>query len=800
MRIAGSTSPAGKGRYLERRWRGYDPRASLSFERRRISAAAGRFLLKVIGMNARRLYPVMLLLAIGCQQAGMGADILASPADDTGTPAETDLNRQLKINRDALLKGSSEQIRIDAATVMLFSESPLARKVLLDALKQSENSAARVAICKALSQTRTIQEPIKRKADFIQPLLDVLSTEEDFDRAKLAAEAMLIFEYEQLAKQLEEIVSDTSLPAKARLNVIYALKLQPDMSAIFQLMKLLDDPDTEVSAGVEKALQSLGMPIGKDAITRRQIINEIKLKGREAFLRDWVVRQEARIRDLEEESDFWQRQYLGALGEIYYGLEDDPKGKFLAERLSDADPIVRLWALAKVSEWRKSTKPNLPIDLLGPILVSLISDGNRDVRLETAKLLSLMGELNSAQQLLSQLKVEQDDEVRMELFVALGGACYYAFIPNSPIKIPREIRRETLEWAAEYLSAQEAEKAQKGAEVMRKLLEQDGLASTEVSKYLGLLSNRYDQEKGNTDGTLRGELLRAMAGLCTQSVYKLESARFFEPLFKEALNDETDAVREAAVDGLIYIDNTAALKTLRKSLVDYSSIRIRERLISLAGEVGGKEDLGWLSERISSSATSDPAWQVMLKIFKRSEIEVLAEWIDKSNSPTPNEGTLSDEQKLSLLEAAEPKATDRENLLKDIREKLAQLYTKRGEFEQAAKYLGLLRQGAEAEKENEAILADLVNVYLRWPKVELATRLVANCLLEKDLEPENVIVRSIDRFLAEQAGGADPEAVLQAFGENTPQNRPKWRQQLRTWSEHFGQGRSSEPKEATDQP
>ena len=92
----------------------------------------------------------------------------------------------------------------------------------------------------------------------------------------------------------------------------------------------------------------------------------------------------------------------------------------------------------------------LPAEL-GPVLVNLISEPDRDIRLNTAKLLSLMGELNSAEKLLEQHKAEQDDEVRTEEFVALGVACSYAFLPNSGIKIPVVIKKQTLELACEYL-------------------------------------------------------------------------------------------------------------------------------------------------------------------------------------------------------------------------------------------------------------------------------------------------------------------------------------------------------------
>ena len=69
---------------------------------------------------------------------------------------------------------------------MLFNEDPLARKILLDALKQSENVPARVAVCRALSQALAEQKAIDDKEDFILPLFDILKT--DFDEsAKFAA-------------------------------------------------------------------------------------------------------------------------------------------------------------------------------------------------------------------------------------------------------------------------------------------------------------------------------------------------------------------------------------------------------------------------------------------------------------------------------------------------------------------------------------------------------------------------------------------------------------------------------------
>jgi HEAT repeat protein len=750
-------------------------------------------------MRTKWLYLPMLFLIIGCQQSSIGQDKPASEANEASVQADT----ELKIYKSTLFEGKTEQIRIDAAAVMLFREEPAARKILLDALKQMENSDARAAVCKALSQTRSTGKPLKKKKDFVQPLLDILTMEENSVAAKLAAEATLVFEYDQISEQLEKIVTDISLPARARLNAIYALELHPDMRVAVKLIMLLDDPEKQVVSAADKSLYSLGIQAGKDAETHKQTIAELQRQGPEAFLRNLLIRQETRMRGMTIELNLWQGLYLAALSKIYDGISDETdKGKLLIEHLGNSEAVVKLWALERAYQWRVRPGARLPVEIR-PILIDLISDQNRDVRLKTAKLLSLIGEANSAQPLLAQLEIEQDDEVRTELLVALGGACYYASLPDSSIKIPPETRQQTLEWAVKYLFEQEPKKAQKGAEVMKKLLEQDGSASADVDKYLGLLTERYNQQKNNkTDGALSGELLNAMAGLCAQtSACRTKAAKLFGPLFEESLSDSTNLVREAAVDGLLYIDKTRALNRLRKDFITDPSIVVRKKLISLAGEVGGKEDLIWLAEKTGSNAESELAWQAMLKIFGGSDAATLSEWMDKCGSEN-DQIKLSDEQKVSFLEVAEQKATaeNKPEMIRDVRWRLARLHSKKGEFERAASYLGKLYETAPNAREKETILPALLDVYLRWPNLQLAAKLVENCLLEKDLGSDNAIVQSIDNYISNPLAGADPNTVLETLAQiKTPKSRPMWRQRLEMWTNLFGKTKDvNEPEKGSN--
>jgi len=754
----------------------------------------GSGFLKVIRMSTKRLYLIILVLAIGCQQAGISMNKLVFAANAAnGASAKAKPDEQWDINKNALLEGPSEEIRLKAATFMLDSENPVARKILLDALKDAKNSAARIAVCKAFIKARLSKKEIKNKDDFIQPLLGVFATEVAAE-AQLAAEAMLIFEYDKIGQSLEDITTDGSKPDKMRINAINALKLRPDMGATISLIRLVDDPKKTVSDEAEKALRSLGIPVGENYWIREQNIRELQGKGRDEFLRDWLIRQETQMRDLRLELKSWQDKYLSALDQLYDNISDDTaKGKFLEKRLGSSEARIKLWALDKVYKWQfASGRPKLPA-ALEPILLSLISDPDKDVRLKTAGLIVLR-RMNSVQPLLAQLESEPDDQVKIELLDALGEACSRA-LSVTPVKISPEIRKQAMELAAKYLSEEDSGKSRKGAEVLRKLLEPNGLKQDELEEYLGLLVKRYNQQKEKPDGALCGELLSAMAGLCTQgSAAKAIAAKLFEPLFIEALSDDTDFVRETAVDGLIYIDKAGALKRLRKYVNDPSEI-LRKKLIDVAGDVGGKEDLVWLEEKIGSNSESGPAWQAMLKIFDGSDSATLKEWMDKLTSQA-SQTKLSEQQKIAFLKKAEAKAAGETKMLETVRKKLAELYYKTDQFERAAEYLDRLYKAAPTARGKDAILSKLLDAYLRCSKVELAAELVGKYLVKKDLSPDSIILGSINNYLRKPSG-ADPNVVLKALsGVKLSVARPKWQQWLKSWTERLGKSKEAKkPKE-----
>jgi HEAT repeat protein len=706
--------------------------------------------------------------------------------DSNEASSEVKVDDQLQINKNALLQDPNEQIRIKAATVMLHSDNPVAREILINALKEAKNKAARSAVCKALIQTIPLNGTVKNKSDFIIPLLDLLGTE-DAEEARLVAETTLVFNYEDIGSTLEEIAKDPTKPLNTRINAINTLKLRSgsDIKAVIMLINLVDDPEKEVAAEAEKALQSLGMEVGKDPETRKKYIEDIKQRGQVAFLRDQLVRQNTRIRQMREEINTWQKRYISVLDRLFDTIPiEKAKCDFLSEHLNSPDAEVKKWALDEIIKWRQGTNPNLP-DELGVILINLISDKNRDIRLKTAELLALWVKLNSAKPLLNQLSLEQDGQVKTALLVALGEACYYA-LPNPPEKISPEImdiRKQTLEWAAQFLSEVDVKRAQTGAQVMKKLLKRDGLSANELDKYLLLLVNRFEKQKQEPSGTLRGELVSAMAGLCAQdSVCKVRAGELFAPIFKEALRDEVNFVRETAVDGLIYIDKTSALNTLR-DVVNDPSIILRKKIIALADEVGSREDLNWLVEKIGVNSESEPAWQAMRNIFRGSYADVFDEWVDKLTSQS-SKINLTNEQKINFLKIAESKVAN-ENKQK-IRKRLATLYYNTGQYEQSAEYLRQLYETTQTSDEKDEILPDLIYSYLRTSKDIEATKLLAYYLAERDIDPNNAITQVLDDFFSNSPSNYDLKKTLDMFSTiKPPQQRPIWKQWLHGWADRL---------------
>jgi hypothetical protein len=76
----------------------------------------------------------------------------------------------------------------------------------------------------------------------------------------------------------------------------------------------------------------------------------------------------------------------------------------------------------------------------------------------------------------------------------------------------------------------------------------------------------------------------------------------------------------------------------------------------------------------------------------------------------------------------------------------------------------------------------LFDVYLQAQNVKNAIDLIHNYLLDKDLDPNDLMIESLNNFMIEPPEGADPNNLLLELEQlDIPQARPKWTAQKEYW-------------------
>jgi HEAT repeat protein len=697
----------------------------------------------------------------------------------------------LRIFKETLLRGASDQSRVDSAIELLHRGDKYAWEILLQALVSEDNAPARRAVCRGLIKSKAWGDIERSKQDFLEPLLGILVDYEGED-AKLAAEALNIFEYSEIGARLRQLVGSEGLDRRVRLNVIEALKLWSDKEAISELIGLVDDSDEEVAAAAEKALQeTFGIPEDTNKEDLKSIVRDLQRKRPIEIIRDLMTVQRERLaaqreqmRRLEAQRDQWQKLYLAALDREYQGLADDVvRGKMLVEKLSGEFSAVKLWALGKISGYAGDTPEGLREKL-----IALVSDNDAKVRLETARILSKMSALDPAAKLLEQLKVEQDGEAAPAIFEALGEACFFAFSPGSPVTVSVEVRDQTLEFAGRYVVDTDSSRANKGAEVIRKLLVLGGVEESAASGYLELVASRYSQAKSN-DAVLAGELLNVMARLCAPGSGSRDLAvSLFGEFFNESLAAaDNTSLREAAVRGLINVDKTKALKLLKEGkFADDNSAVIRKLLIDLAGQIGSPGEIEWLAGKLKVNGNGGSAWQAILAILTRQDSALVAEWADKLAQTEPGSDRVRE-----LLELAEKKAEAQKDdvFLSAIRMKLVELYGQRNDYVRVIEYSSKLLSGQFGPGVKEKVELTLLTAYMKTADFTKAGELIsARLTAKKDLSSDDASVGRIESYLtSEEVGVEAKKALLDVLVATRQQGLdcPKWAEQVKLWQKNF---------------
>ncbi|MCX5637105.1 MAG: hypothetical protein NTX52_05355, partial [Planctomycetota bacterium] len=419
-------------------------------------------------------------------------------------------------------------------------------------------------------------------------------------------------------------------------------------------------------------------------------------------------------------------------------------------------------------------------------LLGLVSDIDREVRLKTAQILAKMSAMDPAEKLIGQFRAEKDPEVRLAIFEALGEACFFAFSPGSPIKLSGDIRSETLDLAGKYLVEVDVQKAQKGAEVIRKLLELNGMEKEQTQKYLELLHRRYEQSISET-GVLRAALLQVMARLCSQtSNCRVSAAKLYIGAFTEGLDAaDNNAVRESAVSGLVNVDKVEALRLFReRRLYEDGSTAIRRAVMDLVAQNGGTEDIEWLAGRLNLNGDAELVWQTMRQVLSRQGAVLIADWANRLAGTEPNS-----ERVRELLDIAEKKAQaeQKADVVLSVRQKLLELYVQKGDYTKVEAYCRLLLKDPAIGEDGERIGLLLLEACLHLGDWNGVRQLAAKRLeTVGDLGADDPMVVKIEAYLFQPNTETDAKTQLLSAIAGIKVNdtqKPKWAAKVKMWHE-----------------
>ena len=683
---------------------------------------------------------------------------------------------QLRVFREAVMQGATEEGRIDAAVGLLLRDDPARRDALVEILKASDNSQAQQAVCKALIKSRGLGQEIVSREDFLEPLMQVLSVSAP-EQAVLAAEALLLFDFKDIEKGLNEIIQGPQADPKSQINAVYALQIRSEPKALRKLIELSGDSDVVVAKAAENALwEAFGIRIG----TSRDELLKWKQKNPDDIRRERIRLQARKLREIQAERDLWQKLYLLSLDKQYDIADELARAQMTLEKLGSDLAAVRIWALGKATQLQATDQ-----EALREKLLSLLSDKLRDVRFQTAKVLNNLSTLNPAQKLLESLKQENDPEVALAMFEALGEACYFAFSPGSEIQLSSDIKDEVMKIASEYLVEEETERAREGAEVIGKILELNNLSEESVGYYLDIIYQRY-LKAVEEDPILRADLLSMMANLCVQGSPKLQASKKFEASFITAMRIvDSPSLRVAAAKGMASIDQVKALSLAKQNQLMFDeNPAVRQALIELAGTTGGTEDLGWLLEMMNINGQADQVWQAAKSICQRQKCAFLLEWV-----PNLEKNGSRGDYVREILELAEQKAAA-ENATESLivaQEKIIRWFVDRGAWGQAVLYLDKIQFSIQGNSFGENTVAEILLIYLFSSDLEKISQLIENKLVKEDFSESSLILEKLNSFFNDEAVSQDSKrSIFGIIAAINVENRPIWQGFKGKWSSLHG--------------
>lgn len=505
---------------------------------------------------------------------------------------------------------ADQETRDSAGRRLLSIGSAQARDVILFALKDPGNTGGRLAAARAVAESLP---PDPRFIDALFVLLDAGQRREIVDAAVVA---LGNFKTEADVSSRLILMSGAGSPDPVRISAVRTLGHLAEKTGAKRLVELTEDPNPQVAFAAVESLQTMtSLELSNPTDWSHWWAGQAD-RAPEAFRTSLLA---ARASLLEQEKRVRDDAMLELRRSIESAIASAPNGQLgevLNGFLSSPRESIRVVAIGQA--YQLATTGDLPA-LSRTIVRSMLSDPNREIRLQAARTISRVNDVDAFDPITQQIAVESDPAVKVELATALGVIGNIEAVP---------LLRQQLDAPSEAV-------VQAAANSLAKL--GPGLAAKDpgaAAELAGRLQHMLDGlPKGQAAARQREALIAALVPLAQKSM---------APTFAQLLTAdprEPDSIRRLAAAGLGVIGDPNTADLLADVMGDTlaSSPVVRLEAINSLGRVASAFSVyaDALYRRMDPKFESDAeirqaAWGVITKLFESASRDQLAGWPDRS--------------------------------------------------------------------------------------------------------------------------------------------------------------------------
>jgi HEAT repeat protein len=733
-------------------------------------------------VGLKRFHRFSLALAVLGATAS-GPYVYSQPARELD-PARIVSGQVAALARQLVDPAIDQEIRDGAARRLISIGSAEARSAISFALKDPGNVGGRLAAARAVAEDLP---PDPQFIDALFVLLDPGQRREILDAAVVA-----LGNYKSSADVNARLIILTGAgsPDVVRIAAIRALSHHFEKNGAKRLVELTEDANPQVAFTAVEALQTLSSIQFNSAGDWSNWWRTHADQPADQFRSEMSA---ARVSALEQS----MRQRDDAILELRRSIEAAIAGAgngelsdVLNRYLTSPRESVRIVAVGQA--YQLATTGDLPANSRA-VVRTMLSDPNREIRLQSARIISRVNDVAAFDPIVQQIAIESDPAIRAELAGALGVIGNVDAVPLLKAQL-EDNSASTVQAAANAL-----------AKLGPVLVEKDPRSARELSERLRALLDELPNMPVNS--RQREALIAALVPLKQKSM----TSMFAQMLTADPR--EPERIRRLAAAGLGAIGDPNSTEFLVDVMNDTiaSTPAVRLEALNAVGRVADSFSLyaPALYTRMDPKFESDAdirtaAWDVITRLFSTASRDQLAGWPDKALIKGDARKELQIFQSLAAKAEA---AKDQDEFIQRL-EQIGDSYMALGEasvqperdenFTQATanfqKALDLTRASSGPSGQTERLIESTLKSMLRGRRYNQAAGFASGILSEPTNQQYQVVVGPAFRLEAErlfrQGGqGDDALALIREALQISPSLASTYVEQLRQLQQDIETGR-----------